>query len=404
MNTFKMAWRNAWRNRRRTVVNVAATTIALFVTINYAGLVEGYLAAMEDNVLDLEMADAQIHAEGYRNDPSLYKKIDEPDKLLAALDAAGFRSTARLMGGGLAAGGDTSAGVMLRGIDVERDATVSEVNQHVSDGQWLDGSDDRGVVIGMNLAKTLNVEPGSEVVVLTQGFDGSMANQVYQVRGILRSMGGGINQAGMFMTEQAFRELLVFPEGAHQIMVRKPADMSLPAAVERIRALAPDEDVKSWRELSPMIAQYVDNAKGIVNVMFFIIYVAIGILILNTMLMAVFERVREIGVLKALGVGPRKVVGLVYAETAIQTGLAVLVGSLLSLPLLGYLSAVGIDTGRMSGMSIGDVAWDSTWHARISVDTFRGPILMLLFVVAFATLYPAIKAAFIKPVEAMRHQ
>lgn len=403
MNTFKLAWRNAWRNRRRTLVNVAATTLALFVTINYAGLVEGYLAAMEDNVLDLEMGDLQVHAEGYRNDPSLYEKIEQPAELVAALDAAGFRASARLMGGGLAAGGETSAGVMLRGIDVERDRAVSKIDEHVAEGRWLDAADPGGVVLGMNLAKTLDVEPGAEVIVLTQGADGSMANQVYQVRGILRSMGGGINQAGLFMTEQAFRQLLVFPAGAHQIIVRKPAEMPLPAAVARVRELAPGLETKSWRELSPVMAQYVDNAKSIVNVMFLIIYVAIGILILNTMLMAVFERVREIGVLKALGVGPRQVVALIYAETAIQTGLAVVVGALASLPLLGYLSTVGIDTGRLSGMSIGDVAWDATWHARISVDTFRGPIVMLLFVVAFAALYPAIKAALIQPVEAMRH-
>ena len=404
MNIFKMAWRNAWRNRRRTLVTVAATTLALFVTINYSGLVEGYLAAMEDNVLELEMGDAQVFAEGYRNDPSLYEKIEQPGALLAALDAAGFRSTARLMGGGLAAGGDTSAGVMLRGIDVERDATVSKVNEHVSDGRWLDAADDRGVVIGMNLAKTLNVKPGAEVIVLTQGSDGSLANEVYQVRGILRSMGGGINQSGMFMTEKAFRALLVFPEGAHQIIVRKPAGMTLPTAVAEVRELAVGLDTKSWRELSPMIAQYVDSARGIVNVMFFIIYVAIGILILNTMLMAVFERIREIGVLKALGVGPRQVVSLIYAETAIQTGLAIIAGSVLSIPLLWYLTTVGIDTGRMSGMSIGDVAWDSTWHSQISVDTFRGPIVMLIVVVAFASLYPALKAAFIKPVEAIHYQ
>jgi putative ABC transport system permease protein len=404
VNIFKMAWRNAWRNRRRTLVTVAATTLALFVTINYSGLVEGYLAAMEENVLELEMGDVQVFAEGYRNDPSLYEKIERPQELLAALDAAGFRSTARLMGGGLAAGGDTSAGVMLRGIDVERDATVSKVNEHVSDGRWLDAADDRGVVIGMNLAKTLNVKPGAEVIVLTQGSDGSLANEIYQVRGILRSMGGGINQAGMFMTEKAFRELLVFPEGAHQIIVRKPADMTLPTAVAEIRKLAGGLDTKSWRELTPMIAQYVDSARGIVNVMFFIIYVAIGILILNTMLMAVFERIREIGVLKALGVGPRQVVSLIYAETAIQTGLAIVLGSVLSIPLLWYLTTVGIDTGRMSGMSIGDVAWDSTWYSQVSVDTFRGPIVMLIVVVAFASLYPALKAAFIKPVEAIHYQ
>jgi ABC-type antimicrobial peptide transport system permease subunit len=138
--------------------------------------------------------------------------------------------------------------------------------------------------------------------------------------------------------------------------------------------------------------------------MFMIVYVAIGILILNAMLMAVFERVREFGVLKALGVGPLDVLRLILVESAIQTGIALLVGLGLSLPGLVYLSTVGIDLGRLAGISIVGIALDPVWRAAVNVATFTGPILTLVFIVSAAVIYPALKAALIRPVEAMRHQ
>jgi ABC-type antimicrobial peptide transport system permease subunit len=137
--------------------------------------------------------------------------------------------------------------------------------------------------------------------------------------------------------------------------------------------------------------------------MFFIIYVAIGILILNAMLMAVFERIREFGVLKALGVGPFDVLRLILVESAIQTAIAILVGVSLAVPGILYLSRTGIDLGKLGGVTIMGIAWDPVWRAAVSVGIFTGPILVLVLIVAVAVFYPALKAALIRPVEAMHH-
>ena len=138
MGVVKMAWRNLWRHSRRTLVTIGAMTLALFVLILYTGLVEGYLQNMERNVLDLEVGDVQAHAGDYLNRPSIYTLIDEPEALLEALDSQGFRATARLLGGGLVAAGESSAGVSFRGIFVDQDARVTQIHRHVSEGQWLD--------------------------------------------------------------------------------------------------------------------------------------------------------------------------------------------------------------------------------------------------------------------------
>lgn len=396
-----MAWRNVWRNRRRSLVTVAAMSLALLIMILYAGLMAGYFRDMERNILDLEVGDIQIFAASYRDNPSLYTRIEDPEALLGSLEAAGLRASDRLLAWGLAAGEDTSAGASFRGVDVERDARVSKIHREVARGEWLDPADPKGVVLGRRLARTLGLEPGGEVVVLTQGADGAMAYDLFRVRGILRGIGDATDRTGLFMNEAVFRELLLVPEGTHQIIVRRSQEQPLAGVADLVRALAAEFDVKTWRQLLPTLASMLDSGRAAMVVMFVIVYIAIGIVILNAMLMAVFERIREFGVLKAIGVGPFEVVGLILLESAIQTTIAIAVGAALAVPGLYYLSHTGIDLGSMSMMGI---AMDPIWRAEASSETFTQPIVVLVVIVALAVCYPALRAALIEPVDAMRHQ
>jgi ABC-type lipoprotein release transport system permease subunit len=295
------------------------------------------------------------------------------------MHAAGFRASARLLAGGLAAAGDASAGVSFRGVKIADDASVSMVHRQVDQGAWLDSADPKGVVVGRRLARTLGVEPGDELVVLSQGADGSMANELYRVRGVLRSIGDAVDRSGVYITQQTFRELFVLDApresgGAHQIVVRRPEQMPLDAAAARLRAplstpvSRPELEVKTWRELMPMIASYLDQARGMIGIFVFIVFVAIGIVILNAMLMAVFERIREFGVLKALGMGPGGVLRLIVMESIYLTGLAVVFGCILSALPLWYLARVGLDLSSMGDLTIQGLAWDPIWRASVDLS------------------------------------
>lgn len=403
MRILSMASRNVIRNWRRTLVTTLAMGFAGFIMILFASLTEGLLYTSERNAVAMNLGDMQIHTEGYRDDPDLYKRIDNASDLVRKLQQAGFHAAQRVYGFGLAAAGSASAGVQLRGIDLTNEATVTQIHKHVMQGNWLADTDPKGVVIGKKLGRTLNVKPGDEVVIIGQASDGSMANDLYTVRGILKSIGEEVDRAGFFMVERAFRELMVLPQGAHEITVMRPdRSRDLESATTQVAALAPGYETLHWRSLRPVIARILDLADAQTIVMVLITYVAVAMIVLNAMLMSVFERIRELGVMKAIGVTPWQILLLVYVETMAQVTVASIIALSSGWSVARYFQNNGIDLSAIAGStSFGGVAIDPIWYAYVTKEAVIIPIVFLFIIAAAAVIYPAIKAAVIRPVKAI---
>lgn len=403
MQVLKLAWRNVWRNGRRSMITIAAMTLALVVELLYAGLVTGMFVDMQADVTEMDSGEIQVLAMDYLERPSLYSVVEEPHALVESLEAQGYAATPRLMGGGLGASGDLSSGVALVGVDPVRDTQVLALNTALAEGLWVSDDDPLGVVVGRGLARTLDLSLGSELVVLSQGTDGSMANELYQVRGILMSVAAGLDRTGVVMTEDAFRDLMVLPDGAHKVIVRTPDDVALNAAADQVTALAPGHKVMTWEQLNPILAQMLAGVQSMIAVIYLIVYVAVAILILNAMLMAVFERIREFGVLKAIGYSPLQVLSMMVLEGMIQASVALVAGLALAAGPMWYIGTHGIDVGKLAGISMVGMTMPAVWRGVYNVETLQTPIV-LLFVISFvAVLWPAIKAARSKPVDAMHH-
>ncbi len=402
MNPLSLAWRNLWRTRRRSGVTIAAMIFGLWSMILTSGLHTGLINGMERNIVDVEMGEVQLFAPGYRKDPSLFTRIEAPAPLLQSLDQAGFPASPRILGSGLGAMGKHSSGVVLKGVDVGRDREVSSVWKRLDQGAWLEAGDPTGVVLGTQLAKNLEASVGAELVLLSQAADGSMANDLYTVRGILGTVSGEVDQAGVYMTLEALREFLALPEGVHQIVVRRPKELPLAEAKEQVLALAPQLDVQTWRELIPSMAQILESERVGIWFLVGIIDTSIAIVILNAMLMSVFERTREIGVLKALGVSPWEVMLLINLESLLMTALASAIGLALSLGPSLYLRDVGLDMRDFGTMEMSGIVIDPIWRSELTLTTFLLPTAMLFIFVGLASFFPSIRAALIRPIEAMR--
>ena len=405
MKILSIASRSVFRNWRRTLITTLAMGFSGFIMILFAALMAGMLQTSERNAVAMNLGDIQIHAEGYRDDPDLYNRIDNTADLVNKLKQAGFHATQRIYGFGLAAAGSTSAGVQMRGVNLKNEATVTQVHKHVMQGQWLADSDPMGVVIGRKLARTLGVRPGDEVIIIGQATDGSMANDLYTVRGILKSIGEEVDRAGFFMVERSFRELMVLPEGAHEIAVMRPDRSSdLESATAQVAALAQGYETLNWRQLQPVIARILDLADAQTIIMILITYVAVAMVILNAMLMSVFERIREFGIMKAIGVTPWQLMTLVYAETMIQVVIASSISLASGWSAAHYFQKNGIDLSAIaSSTSFGGVAIDPIWNAHVTTEALALPVVFLFIIAAVAVIYPAIKAAVILPVKAIHY-
>jgi len=382
-----------------------AMGFAGFIMILFASLMEGLLQTSERNAVAMNLGDIQIHAEGYRDDPDLYKRIENADDLVSKLQQVGFYATQRVYAFGLAAAGSASSGVQLRGINLTNEATVTQIHKHVMQGDWLNDIDPKGVVIGKKLARTLGVKPGDEVVIIGQASDGSMANDLYKVIGILKSVGEDVDRAGFYMKESSFRELMVMPQGAHEIAIMRPdRSADLEAAKAQVAMMAEGYEILNWRQLQPVIARILDLADAQTIIMVLITYVAVAMLVLNAMLMSVFERIRELGIMKAIGVTPWQLTLLVYAETMIQVTVASIIAFLSGWSLANYYKYNGIDLSAIaSGASIGGVAIDPIWRAHVTTEAIVIPIIFLFIIAIVAVIYPAIKAAVIRPVKAIHY-
>lgn len=401
------ALRNFNRARTRTWITVGAMAFACAIMIFYASLLEGWLAAMEKNAVGMDLGEFQVHVRGFRDDPDLYKSIGDEEHVLARLKENGFVASPRLYASGLVAAGNASSGVELRGVDLAREKLVTSLDQHVWQGQWLDEQDQGGVVVGRKLARILALKVGDEVVVVAQGADGSTANELFRVRGILQSVAQGVDRSGFFMTSATFRRLMIVPHGVHAIVVKRGvAGEELDIATTRLANLLPGYEVRNWRQLQPVLARLFNMSDISLVIMLLITYAAVGILTLNALLMSVFERLPEFGVMKALGFSPWGLFAMIVVESMLQVTVAAALALGAGLPLALYFSRHPIDFSRFvqSSSTIAGIAFDARWYCVVTVNSVVLPILFLYLVAGLAILYPALKAALLKPLSAIYHR
>ena len=407
MNLFTLASRNVYRHRHRSIVTTLAMAFACTMMIVFAALMDGFTIGSERNVVSMNTGDIQIHQPDYRDDPDIYSLIEQAGAIVEQHQQLGFYATVRLFAYGLMASDETSSGVQLRGIELETEPTVTDIDQHVMTGQWLSGDDPHGVVIGKKLSKLLDVGLGDELIFVGQTADGYMANDRFEIRGILKSVSAAIDNGGVFMSNTMLRELITLPKGAHEIvLMRHDRTTDLAAVTAQVKSRVGEQlEVMNWQQLMPIINRFIETAHLQTLIMMIFTYIAVGSVVLNAMLMSVFERIHEFGIMKAIGVKPQQLIVLIYIEMFIQTFLAVLLALGAGSVLSWYIQENGLDMSSLAdGISFAGLAFDPVWYAALTSNALMMPSVFLFIIAAIAVIYPAIKVAVIQPVEAIHHQ
>jgi ABC-type lipoprotein release transport system permease subunit len=405
MTLVKMAWRNVWRNPRRTFITLFAMTFGLTMMIVGYALSEGMLNQMVHYATLLGTGHVQVHHPDYLEDHSLYDTMSDPETLLANISRTGLGSASpRVLATALVSSGQQSAGGQLWGIDPDLENSVTELYKHLETGTWLT-PDARGqVVLGRNLARTLSAGPGDEIVVLTQAADGSLGNDLYTVSGTLKSIGEMLDRGGVIMHIQDLSELLVMENEIHEIAIRlnDPNDLDT-ASITLGKALDKNAyKVENWKQLFPELSEYLRLSSSSMAIVLFIIFAVASLGIVNTQLMSLFERTREVGIMRALGLSPFSVAFLVLFETLFLVMMAAVAGGVAGVLWSLRLESVGWDISWMGGsFAFVGVAFDPHMYATLTLAAVIESITVMLIVVLVASLYPVFRAARISPVDAI---
>ena len=405
MTLLKMAWRNLWRNPKRTLITLFSMAFGLTMMIVGYALMDGMLNQMVHYATVLGTGHVQVHHPDYLEDHSLYDTINAPGTLLADVSATGLGSAApRIFATALVSSGHQSAGSQLWGIDPTLENSVTELYKHLETGTWLAPDSMGQIVLGRNLARTLSAGPGDEVVVLTQAADGSLGNALYTVSGTLKSIGEALDRGGVIMHIKDLSDLLVMDSNVHEIAIRLNDPDALDTASGTLNETLDQKTykVENWKQLFPELAEYLRVSSSSMAIILFIIFAVASLGIVNTQLMSLFERTREVGIMRALGLSPLSVAVLVLFETLFLVMIAAVAGGVAGVLWSLRLESVGWDISWMGGsFAFVGVAFDPHMYATLTPAAVIDSIVVMVIVVLIASLYPLFRATRISPVDAI---
>lgn len=406
----RIAIRNLRRYFRRSLITILSIGFGLAVILWLQAILAGSNQNIIQTITSTYYGDMQIFRGDYRRDRLIQQSFDpEPILTTEVMKEPGLTYAPRLLLPALISSGEQSLPVVLQGIDPEREAQITRLKKSLVEGEYLSSEGEECVeqqgYMSQSLARLLNVEVGNKVVVLAQAADGTMGNELLRIRGLFDTKSPEYDKGVVFSTLPCVRAVGALT-GVHEIAVRLTDRKLDPLTIQsRLKQVVPPELVTlSWKESDPRLAAMVNFNDASIILVSTMLFVVISLGILNTFLVAVFERTVEFGVMMALGTSPRFVVILILLESLLLGLAASLLGILVGAGVIIYHSIVGYDLKPLVGdnLAVGTFQLDLIIHPIVDLNSALQATAVTLCVVMASAFYPAIRASRLKPIEAIR--
>ncbi len=403
----RLAWRNVWRHRRRTLLIVLAVGLTLAMMMWYDGLIAGFNNAIYGNAIKVLGGNLQIHAAGYSD-----QSVQNPLLPLANPDAAVKAALAqpqvvaasqRITTAGLATNREGAFGVSIVGIEPEKELPVNLVGQKVSAGRFLTANDQDVVYIGKGLADTMEVAVGDRITLTGRGAHQQMRSRTMTIAGIYGLGMPDIEKQTIFISLAEAQDLYGLPGQSTAVMVSLKQIGEEYAVMNALKPTLTNVEMDPWQTEFPDLQQAVNSKGAVMNVFSVIILFIVGIGILNLLLMAVYERTREIGLLGAIGFKPGQISSLFLLEGAMMALVGVVFGVAVGLVINGILGRVGMDFGTFAGMSDYMALISGRVYPSLGMEMLPQRILTALVISLLASYYPAHEAAQSEPAKALHY-
>jgi ABC-type lipoprotein release transport system permease subunit len=401
----KLGWRNLWLNPLRTMLTSAALAIGIAALTFLSAMDDGWMQQIKSNFALTMTGHIQIHAKGFEDSRKLAQRIDAPQTVLDSIAGmSGVRAiTRRVRVSGLASSADANAGALIYGVEPKAEQHISRLSSFISTGAWLPTGDKRAAVLGDGLADRLSIGIGDKLVLMAAVPGGDIASEVFRVRGLIHSGVMDVDDMSVIVPLATAQQWLGLGKAVTDIVIRADSfEQVTPLASQIKTALAGQGvEVLRWFDIDPMALQWANFADAYTWVVLLIVIIVVLAEVLNTMLMSMHERVREFGLMGALGVMPSQIFAMVVWETVILVLIGGVAGFVLGGGLSLWYGEHGIDLSQFA-IAFSFMYMDPIIHPLLQFDSVLRILGASLFGAMIAGLIPAWKAAKLEPAWALR--
>ncbi|MCL2290284.1 MAG: FtsX-like permease family protein [Bacteroidetes bacterium] len=410
MNILRLAWKNIWRNKVRSGVILSAIAIGLFAGTFLLSFMQGWILGTVNSDIKTQYSHVQIHNADFLanydvNAFFMREDVENEIRRGVARNAPTAEIAFRLNLNGMLASPHNAIGVTAKGVFEDEEILVTDVWQQIPDtmGVFLNDDTRMAIVISSRVADRLRVRLRSRIVFTFQDVHGDMQSIAFRVGGIYRTTNAIFDEANVFVRYSDIFSYTGLPEGAvHEAAVLLPDIETSNIVAPQLREMFPDMSVQDWSQMNPALSMYFSYTKfmGVVILGIFLFALSFGII--NTMLMAVLERTRELGMLGAIGMSKRQIFSMIMLETVFLTLLGGIVGIILGIAVVLPTMETGIDLSFFMEDQFEDFGFASVVYPILNIKMLAEIVVLVILAGILSALYPARKALQLKPLEAMR--
>ncbi len=399
-----VSWRNVWRNKLRSSLVILAITLGILAGVFTVSFYKGMAVQRVKTVINTETSHIQIHNKSYmlNNDPIYYiNNINEIIRTIKKIPEVKAVSK-RLVSFSMCATAENVTGVKVTGIEPDNEIKLSDINTKIIKGSYFNGVPRNPIIIGNKLAHELKVKVGSKIVITFQDINGDIISEAFRIAGIFKTNNTIFDKTNVFVRFSDLKRIINFPDNtSHEIAVKLNDIDNTNVVKRKLTSKFNKLDISTWDELKPELAYMSDITNFYMYIFVVIILLALCFGIINTMLMAVLERVKEIGMLMAIGMNKIKIFFMIMLETIFLTVTGGILGLITGYFISKYFETTPINLSMYS-KALSNFGYDSLVYTEINIKMIIIITIMIIITGIIAAIYPAIKALSNKPVEALK--
>lgn len=399
----KIAGRNIWRSRKRSLIIITAVSIGLWAGIFMMAFYNGMIEQRISSAIADELSHIQLHHPEFRKEYEIKYLLPQGKKILKTIakDSQIKAAAGRIIIKGMIASASGSSGITINGVMPKEEQALTNLNEKIIKGNYFDPKKTNQIILSEKLRKKLKLNLNKKTILTFQDKQGNLASGAFRITAIYKTINGPYDDSNVFIKIADIDSLAGIPNELNEIAVLLQSNQLLDEVQSKLNQKFPKTEIKNWMEISPELGLTISVGDQMVYIFMGIILLALAFGIINTMMMAVLERTREIGMLLALGMNKFKIFMMIVLETLFLILVGCPVGILLAFATIAITQQTGIDFSQFSE-AYSSFGYSSIIYPSLTARQF-GIIMLLVFSTAlFSALFPARKALQLNPAESLK--